>query len=80
MAEVLVVEELPTPRPIPTEVQVRVHAAGVNPVDFKTRQGGRSKFLGDLGLFGESTATLAQQRKQLHRDYTTSVSTFLGEV
>ncbi|HVQ57514.1 MAG TPA: NADP-dependent oxidoreductase [Solirubrobacterales bacterium] len=45
--EVLVVEELPTPRPIPTEVQVRVHAAGVNPVDFKTRQGGRSKFLGD---------------------------------
>jgi len=45
--EVLVVEELPAPRPIPTEVQVRVHAAGVNPVDFKTRQGGRSKFLGD---------------------------------
>jgi NADPH:quinone reductase-like Zn-dependent oxidoreductase len=45
--EVLVVEELPTPRPIPTEVQVRVHAAGVNPVDFKVRQGGRSKFLGD---------------------------------
>jgi len=25
--------------PIPTEVQVRVHAAGVNPVDFKTRAG-----------------------------------------
>ncbi|HEX5610025.1 MAG TPA: NADP-dependent oxidoreductase [Solirubrobacterales bacterium] len=45
--EVLVVEEMPAPRPIPTEVQVRVHAAGVNPVDFKTRQGGRSKFLGD---------------------------------
>jgi NADPH:quinone reductase-like Zn-dependent oxidoreductase len=45
--EVLVVEELPTPEPIPTEVQVRVHAAGVNPVDFKTRAGGRSKFLGD---------------------------------
>ena len=45
--EVLVVEELPTPDPIPTEVQVRVHVAGVNPVDFKTRQGGRSKFLGE---------------------------------
>jgi NADPH:quinone reductase-like Zn-dependent oxidoreductase len=45
--EVLVVEEVPTPEPIPTEVQVRVHAAGVNPVDFKTRGGGRSKFLGE---------------------------------
>ncbi len=45
--EVLVVEELPEPEPIPTEVQVRVHAAGVNPVDFKTRAGGRSRFLGE---------------------------------
>lgn len=44
--EVLVVEELPTPEPIPTEVQVRVHAAGVNPVDCKTRAG-RSKLLGE---------------------------------
>jgi NADPH:quinone reductase-like Zn-dependent oxidoreductase len=45
--EVLVVEELPEPEPIPTEVQVRVRFAGVNPVDFKTRQGGRSRFLGE---------------------------------
>jgi NADPH:quinone reductase-like Zn-dependent oxidoreductase len=45
--EVLAIEEVPTPEPIPTEVQVRVHAAGVNPVDFKTRSGGRSKFLGE---------------------------------
>lgn len=45
--EVLVVEELPTPEPIPTEIQVRVRVAGINPVDFKTRQGGRSKFLGE---------------------------------
>jgi len=37
--EVLAIEELPRPEPIPTEVQVRVHAAGVNPVDFKTRAG-----------------------------------------
>ena len=37
--EVLVVERVPKPAPIPTEIQVRVHAAGVNPVDFKTRQG-----------------------------------------
>ena len=33
----LELDDLPTPEPIPTEVQVRVHAAGVNPVDFKTR-------------------------------------------
>jgi NADPH:quinone reductase-like Zn-dependent oxidoreductase len=38
--EVLTVAEAPTPQPIPTEVQVRVEAAGVNPVDFKTRAGG----------------------------------------
>lgn len=37
--EVLRVEEVAVPEPIPTEVQVRVQAAGVNPVDFKTRQG-----------------------------------------
>jgi len=37
--EVLALEEVETPEPIPTEVQVRVHAAGVNPVDFKTRGG-----------------------------------------
>ncbi len=37
--EVLRVEELPEPEPIPTEIKVRVHAAGVNPVDFKTREG-----------------------------------------
>ena len=37
--EVLAVEEVPAPEPIPTEVQVRVHAAGVNPVDCKTRAG-----------------------------------------
>jgi NADPH:quinone reductase-like Zn-dependent oxidoreductase len=37
--EVLAVAEVPTPEPIPTEVQVRVEAAGVNPVDFKTRAG-----------------------------------------
>jgi NADPH:quinone reductase-like Zn-dependent oxidoreductase len=45
--EVLRVEEVPTPEPIPTEVQVRVRAAGVNPVDFKTRAGsGMASVLG----------------------------------
>jgi NADPH:quinone reductase-like Zn-dependent oxidoreductase len=46
--EVLVLEERPTPEPIPTEIQVRVHAAGVNPVDLKTRAGrGMSPVLGE---------------------------------
>jgi NADPH:quinone reductase-like Zn-dependent oxidoreductase len=37
--EVLELAELPAPAPIATEVQVSVHAAGVNPVDLKTRAG-----------------------------------------
>jgi NADPH:quinone reductase-like Zn-dependent oxidoreductase len=46
--EVLAIEEVPRPEPIPTEVQVRVHAAGINPVDFKTRAGkGVSAVLGE---------------------------------
>jgi NADPH:quinone reductase-like Zn-dependent oxidoreductase len=47
--EVLESVDLPTPEPIPTEVRVRVQAAGVNPVDWKTRQGGtRARALYDL--------------------------------
>ncbi|MFD8013779.1 NADP-dependent oxidoreductase [Streptomyces sp. NPDC058955] len=38
--EVLRVEEVERPEPLWTEVLVRVHAAGVNPVDCKTRSGG----------------------------------------
>jgi NADPH:quinone reductase-like Zn-dependent oxidoreductase len=38
--EVLELMEVPRPDPGPTEVLVRVSAAGVNPVDWKTRQGG----------------------------------------
>ena len=30
---------MPRPAPLPTEVLVRVHAAGINPVDWKTRGG-----------------------------------------
>ncbi|HTR75623.1 MAG TPA: NADP-dependent oxidoreductase [Solirubrobacterales bacterium] len=37
--DVLRVCEVEAPEPIPTEVQVRVRAAGVNPVDLKTREG-----------------------------------------
>lgn len=36
---VLHIGRVPRPVPIPTEVLVRVHAAGVNPVDWKTRRG-----------------------------------------
>jgi len=46
--EVLKVVELDRPQPLPTEVLVRVHAAGVNPVDHKTREGG-----GMAGVLGE---------------------------
>lgn len=49
--EVLRVEQVEAPEPIPTEVQVRVHAAGVNPVDFKTRAGkGMAAVLGEPPL------------------------------
>jgi NADPH:quinone reductase-like Zn-dependent oxidoreductase len=37
--EVLRIEELPLPQPKDDEVLVRIHAASVNPVDFKTREG-----------------------------------------
>jgi NADPH:quinone reductase and related Zn-dependent oxidoreductases len=37
--DVLNVERVARPEPLPTEVLVRVHAAGVNPVDWKTREG-----------------------------------------
>src|SRR3954454_19531442 len=37
--EVLRLVDVDAPSPIPTEVLVEVHAAGVNPVDWKTREG-----------------------------------------
>ena len=43
--EVLEVVDTPVPEPAPTEVLVRVAAAGVNPVDWKVRA--RGGFLGD---------------------------------
>ena len=38
--EVLELEDLPMPQPQDDEVVVRVHAASINPVDYKTRGGG----------------------------------------
>ncbi|MFD3494554.1 NADP-dependent oxidoreductase [Streptomyces sp. NPDC058690] len=46
--EVLRLVTVPRPEPLPTEVLVRVVAAGVNPVDYKTRAGG-----GMAGVLGE---------------------------
>lgn len=37
--EVLTAEQVARPEPLPTEVLVRVQAAGINPVDWKTRAG-----------------------------------------
>jgi alcohol dehydrogenase len=37
--EAAVLRDVPRPSPRPGEVLVRVHAAGLNPVDFKTREG-----------------------------------------
>ena len=47
--EVLHLAQVPQPEPLPTEVLVRVHAAGVNPVDWKTRSGkGAAAAMGPL--------------------------------
>lgn len=37
--DVLTLVDVEQPKPMPTEVLVRIHAAGVNPVDWKTRSG-----------------------------------------
>ncbi|MEW5980164.1 MAG: NADP-dependent oxidoreductase [Acidobacteriota bacterium] len=43
--EVLRYEEIPRPSPGPGELLIRVHAAGVNPADWKIRQGYAKEFL-----------------------------------
>ena len=48
--EVLQQTVVPRPTPAPTEIQVKVHAVGVNPTDWKARETG--------GLFGQPPFTL----------------------
>ena len=45
--EVLQYEDLPRPQPKSNEILVRVHATGVNPVDWKLREGYLSAPLAD---------------------------------
>jgi len=46
--DVLYVGTRPVPEPLPTEIRLRVQAAGVNPVDWKTRAGkGMARVLGN---------------------------------
>ena len=54
-ADVLVYEDAPRPEPKADEVLVKVHAAGVNPVDWKIRSGG----------FGKSNAGLPMRSRSI---------------
>jgi NADPH:quinone reductase-like Zn-dependent oxidoreductase len=49
--EVLELQDVERPEPVPTEVLVRIAAAGINPVDWKTRRhGGYQQAIGDPPL------------------------------
>ncbi|MBK7641516.1 MAG: NADP-dependent oxidoreductase [Planctomycetes bacterium] len=60
-ADVLVYEDAPRPEPKPNEVLVKIHAAGINPVDWKIREGafGKSKSFLPRILGGEIAGTIA---------------------
>jgi NADPH:quinone reductase-like Zn-dependent oxidoreductase len=57
--EVLVYEDAPVPVPGPGELLVRVHAAGVNPVDWKLRSGARPTALPGIPGFDVSGVVVA---------------------
>jgi NADPH2:quinone reductase len=49
-ADVLRVEEIPTPEPGPGEVLVRIVVSGVNPTDYKSRSGASGPLAGDFQI------------------------------
>jgi NADPH:quinone reductase-like Zn-dependent oxidoreductase len=59
---VLQVVEVPTPEPAPDEVLIQVHAAGVNPMDWKIRDGAGVRFGLQLPIFlgGEIAGVVAK--------------------
>src|SRR5579875_2281648 len=67
--EVMRVEEMPVPQPQDDEILLRVHAASVNPVDYKTREGkfaavGRDKLPVTLGRDVSGTVESCGPRAQ----------------
>jgi NADPH:quinone reductase-like Zn-dependent oxidoreductase len=53
--------EVPRPDPAPTEVLVRVHAAGVNPTDWVSRATGGLGLWGDLPVLGHDVAGVVEE-------------------
>ena len=69
--EVLEVARVPRPVPLPTEVLVRVHASGINPVDWKSRAGG-----GMAGVLGTPPFTLGWDVSGVIEELGFGVTTF----
>ncbi|MEV4680754.1 NADP-dependent oxidoreductase [Streptomyces kurssanovii] len=59
--ETLTPADLPRPVPGPTEILVRVHAAGVNPVDWKTRATGGFGMHGEPPVLGYDVSGVVEQ-------------------
>lgn len=69
--DVLEVANVPRPAPLPTEVLVRVHAAGINPVDWKSRAGS-----GMAGVLGAPPFTLGWDVSGVIEEIGFGVTTF----
>src|SRR4051794_34262241 len=68
--EVLAYEDVARPEPAPDEILVRVHAAAVNPVDWKIREGhlGNVPFPANVGSdFSGVVDSLGSEVKEFHR-------------
>jgi NADPH:quinone reductase-like Zn-dependent oxidoreductase len=59
-AELLTEITLPRPDPLPTEILVRVHAAGVNPSDWKARMTGGLGLWGDPPILGHDVSGVVE--------------------